>query len=139
KRVTIEDKNTKYFGSNSKLDEIDLIYPNNDVAKQYHDAFKAEIEPGETLDLTGAAMTSIYSETNGAFVWEFMEDIPDVVFQTPISERNDGPGVYELGTPVHIFDGMEDHQSQASINNVNAKEETDYESKLDNGERIGIN
>ena len=136
--VTLADAIPKYFGTDATLDEIDLSYPNNDIAKEYHDAFKAEIEPGETLDLTGSAMTSIYSENNGAFVWEFMEDIPEVVFQTPISERNDGPGVYELGKPIHVIDETEDHQLQATINKVKVEEKTDFESKFDNGEWIVI-
>jgi len=136
--VTLADAIPKYFGTGASSDEIDLSYPKNDLAKEYYDGFKVEIEPGETLDLTGSTRTSIYSENNGAFIWEFLQDIPEVVFQTPLSERRDAPGIYELGKPIYVVDETEDHQLLATINDVTTKDETKFKNNFDNGEWIVI-
>src|SRR5699024_11777477 len=79
-----------------------------------------------------------YSENNGAFIWEFLQDIPEVVFQTPLSERRDAPGIYELGKPIYVVDETEDHQLLATINDVTTKDETKFKNNFDNGEWIVI-
>jgi|SRR5690625_33734 len=117
-----------YFGVDAALDEIDLSYPENDLVKDYADAYQLELEPGESMEITGSVVTSIYSENGGAFVWKFMEDIPEVVFQTPQEERNDKMGIYDIGEKIYVIDQTNDHQLIVTIEDI---DEIDGEEGLD--------
>src|SRR5690625_2196357 len=55
-----------YFGEDASNDEIDISYPENDEAEEYGDAFQLSLEPGETEEITGAKITTAYSENGGA-------------------------------------------------------------------------
>lgn len=133
KEIRLGELIPRYFGSDASLDEIDLSYPKNDLAKEYYDAFSVIVKPGEELDLTGVKSTSIYSKVNGAFIWEFLEDIPQVVFQTPQSERKDAIGTYDIGEPIYVMDNTEDHQLIVTIKDVKTPKETEFENVMDNG------
>src|SRR5690625_1107477 len=117
-----------YFGEDATLDEIDLSYPENDLVKEYSDAYQLEIEPGESMDITGSVVTSIYSENGGAFVWKFMEDIPEVVFQTPQEERRDKIGIYDIGEEIYVIDQTADRQLIVTIEDIDV---VDSEEGLD--------
>lgn len=69
---------------------VDVTYPENDLIKN-EDALAAwMIGPGETHDFTGAIPATSYSEIEGAFIWNEWEEVPEVAFQIPQSERDDG-------------------------------------------------
>lgn len=108
----------RYFGEDATLDEIDLFYPENDLVKDYADAYQLELEPGESMDITGSVITSIYSENGGAFVWKFMDETPEVVFQTPQEERNDKMGIYDLGEKIYVVDQTDERQLIVTIEDI---------------------
>jgi hypothetical protein len=120
-----------YYGVGSSEDEVDISYPENDEADSYLDGLNLQLDPGETKELTGAKATTIYSENGGAFVWNFIADIPEVVFHTPQSERNDPLGIYDLGEEIYVIDESEEHQLIVTINDIEVKEETEFEKTQD--------
>src|SRR5690625_1930359 len=120
-----------YYGVGSSEDEVDISYPENDEADSYLDGLNLQLDPGETKELTGAKATTIYSENGGAFVWNFIADIPEVVFQTPPSERNDPLGIYDLGEEVYVIDESEEHQLIVTVNDIEVKEDTEFEKTQD--------
>lgn len=111
-----------YYGEDAVLDDIDLSYPENDLVKDYADAYQLELEPGESMDITGSAVTSIYSENGGAFVWDFMADIPEVVFQTPQEERKDKIGIYDIGEEIYVIDQTDERQLIVTIEDIDVVE-----------------
>ena len=121
-----------YYGEDASNDEIDISYPENDEVETYVDSFQLSLEPGETEEMTGAKVTTPYSENGGAFIWNFMADQPEVVFQTPQSERNDKFGVYDLGEEIYVIDRTEDHQLIATVESIEVEEEAEFDSSLDN-------
>ncbi len=129
----------RYFGVDASLDEIDLAYPENDLVKEYGDAFQLELEPGESMDITGSVTTTTYSENGGAFIWMFMEDIPEVVFQTPQEERKDKMGIYDIGEEIYVVDQTDDHQLIVTIEDIDVVEaEEGFESLIDESVYIKI-
>lgn len=137
--LPLNDAIPRYFGRDASLDEIDLSYPENDLVKEYFDAFDLELEPGESMDITGSVTTTTYSENGGAFVWSFMEDIPEVVFQTPQEERNDKIGVYDIGEEIYVIDQTEDHRLIVTIEDIDVVEgEEGFESLIDDSVYIKI-
>lgn len=125
----------KYVGDGSSGDEIDLSYPENDQITDYYDAFDLELEPGKTKEIIGAVATTTYSENVGAYIWNFTQDIPEVVFQTPQSERRDAIGIYDIGEDIYLVDQTEDHQFVINIHDIRkaeTNEVVDFKSDFEN-------
>lgn len=60
-------------------------------------------------------------------MWNFIADIPEVVFHTPIFERNDPFGVYDLGEEIYVIDESEEHQLRVTVNDIKVEEDTEFE------------
>lgn len=94
---------------NNMIFDVDIAYPEDGVIDDMEQVTELTIEPGETMDITGAVITYSQTEYDGAFVWDYDADIPQVVFTRSQSKRKDQVGVYDIGDPVYIIDqnGME--------------------------------
>src|SRR5699024_1949866 len=69
----------------------------------------------------------------------FMEDIPEVVFQTPQEERNDKMGVYDIGEEIYVIDQTDDHQLIVTIEDIDVVErEEGFESHIEDSVYIKI-
>lgn len=107
---------------------VDLTYPENDFPNEDIDDLRdVEIEPGETIEATGASDSTPYSENTGAYMWEITLDDPPIVLQTSLKDRKDAPGVYEFGEPIQVLDETEDRQLVSTIDNVELEEETEMD------------
>lgn len=108
--------------------DVDIAYPKESPIDGMEDITDLKLEAGETMDITGAVLTIQDSANEGAFVWDYDADIPQVVFTKSQSRRKDQIGVYDIGEPIYIAD-REDLFFNVTINeirDIKSDEDTEY-------------
>jgi|GEM_PF-4410774 len=110
---------------NNMIFDVDIAYPEDGVIDDMEQVTDLIIEPGETMDITGAVITYSQTEYDGAFMWDYDADIPQTVFTRSQSKRKDQVGVYDIGDPVYVMDqnGMEFNVIFNAIHDVKSDEE----------------
>lgn len=113
---------------NNMIFDVDIAYPENSVIDDMEQVIDLSLEPNETMDLTGAVITYAQTEYDGAFVWDYDADIPQVVFTRSQSERKDQVGVYDIGSSVFISDqnGELINVTFNDIHDVKSDEDVEY-------------
>lgn len=89
---------------NNMIFDVDITYPKNRLIDDMEKVTELTLKPGESMDITGAVITYTEAKYDGAFVWDYDADIPQVVFTRSQSERKDQVGVYEIGDPIYVMD-----------------------------------
>ena len=110
-------KDDRYYPNNDVLPnlihpynfvlDLDLTYPEGGVVDDMEDVTELTLDPGASMDITGAVLTNKSSEHEGAFVWDYDAEIPQVVFTKSQFERRDQVGVYDIGDPIYVVDREE--------------------------------
>lgn len=102
--------------SNYMLD-MDIAYPDDGPIDDMGDVTDLTLDAGESMDITGAVLTDQSSAHEGAVVWDYDADIPQVLFTKSQSERRDQVGVYDMGKPIYVSD-YEGQRFNVTINDV---------------------
>lgn len=126
-QIGLGDLLPEYTAANT---EVDVSYPKNDKFTDFLKTFKYQIEPGEELDLVGAVATSKDDKYSSAFLWNITQEVPEVVFHTPQSERKDKIGIYDIGEPIYPIDHGENGYFKVTINDVTIEKEADGLNKM---------
>lgn len=120
KQIGLGDLLPEYTAANT---EVDVSYPKNDKFTDFLNSFKYEVEPGEELDLVGAVATSKEDKYTSAFLWNITQEVPEVVFHTPQSERKDKIGIYDIGEAIYPIDHGEEGYLKVTINDITIEKE----------------
>ncbi|MBY7142425.1 hypothetical protein KFZ56_04885 [Virgibacillus sp. NKC19-3] len=105
--------------------EIDVTYPENDNFTDYLESFNHQLEPEEELDLVGAVASREEDQYTSALLWNLTQDIPEIIFHTPQSERKDKIGVYDLGEAIYPVDHGDNGYLEVTINDITIEEEAE--------------
>lgn len=113
---------------NNMIFDVDIAYADTGVVDDMERMTDLTLEPNEKMNLTGAVITNPETEYDGAFVWDYDADIPQVVFTRSQSERKDQVGVYDMGSPVFISDqnGEQINVTFNDIHDVKSDEDVEY-------------
>lgn len=113
----------------SLIKDVDVIYPENAFIEASDDLDALELEPHDKIELTAAVITTEASTLAGAFIWEFQEEIPEVVFTQAQAKRKDQVGVYDLEEKLYMIDHKDYEMSIIfhSIEQLTSEEEAPVE------------
>lgn len=107
--------------------DVDIAYPEDGPIDDMEDVTDLTLDAGDSMDITGAVLTDQRNGHEGAFVWDYDADIPQVLFTRPQSERRDQVGVYDLGDPIYVYD-YGDTRFNVTIDDVDdIKSDEDFE------------
>lgn len=115
--MSMGDVIPKYAGPTGDA-EIDLSYPENDIFTDSMSSFQVPLEAGESMELVGTIVAGKNAQYTNALMWNFMQDIPEIVFHTPQDERRDQVGIYDIGEDMYITDYGEDTFYRVNIGNI---------------------
>lgn len=111
---TYEFKDDRFYPNNDVLPnlihpgnyilDVDIAYPKDSPIEDMEQVTELTLNPDESMDITGAVLTETGSAHEGAFIWDYDADIPQVIFTKSQSERRDQVGVYDLDEPIYIVD-----------------------------------
>ncbi|MFD1388795.1 hypothetical protein ACFQ4Z_18680 [Oceanobacillus oncorhynchi subsp. oncorhynchi] len=119
--INMGDVIPEYAALNGSFD-LDLSYPENNTFTDQLASFQESLDEGESMDLVGAVAADEKSLYAGALMWNFMQDIPEIVFHTPQDERRDQIGTYDIGEDMYLNDYGEDTFFKVNISNVEINE-----------------
>lgn len=97
--------------------DVDIAYPEDGPVDDMEDVTDLTLDPGESMEITGSVLTNPRNKDEGAFVWDYDADIPQVLFTRPQSERRDQVGVYDIGEPIYVED-YKDTRFNVTIDDV---------------------
>lgn len=135
---TYEFKDDRYYPNNDVLPnlihpfnyilDIDLTYPEGGLVEDMEAVTDLTLEPGASMDITGSVLTHQRSAHEGAFVWDYDANIPQVIFTKSQSERRDQVGVYDIGDPIYVMDQDETFFNVTidQIRNIQSDEDVKY-------------